>query len=114
MQHNSHEWNDIQPLGSVKDHLDSIYGVEASGIEIMLDGISPSSYGATSWSFPVMNVWFEVINYSYWIEEEISETRIIVDFSQRKAHEWEYLKGVRRPTICEHFSVVCTKTLIIR
>ena len=26
------------------------------------DGISPSSFGATSWSFPAMNVWFDVIN----------------------------------------------------
>ena len=27
----------------------------------MLDGISPSSFEATSWSFPAMTVWFEVI-----------------------------------------------------
>ena len=37
-------------------------GVKASRIEIMLAAISLSSFGATSWSFPAMHVWFEVIN----------------------------------------------------
>ena len=45
---------------SVEDHLSIIGGVEASRMEVMLDGISPSSFGATSWSFPAMNVWVEV------------------------------------------------------
>ena len=31
----------------------------------MLDGISPSSFWGTSWSFPAMNVWVEVIDPSY-------------------------------------------------
>ena len=39
------------PLGSVKYHLGSIGGVEASRIEVVFDGISPSRFGATSWSF---------------------------------------------------------------
>ena len=33
------------PLGSVKDHLGSIIGVQASSIEVMFDGIGPSSFG---------------------------------------------------------------------
>ena len=53
------------PLGSVKDHLGSIGGVEASIIEIVLYGISPSRFGATSWSFPAMNYWVEVVDSSY-------------------------------------------------
>ena len=44
------------PLGVVKDHLGSIGGVEAGRMDVVLDGISPSSFGATSWSFPSMNV----------------------------------------------------------
>ena len=51
------------PLGSVKDHLGSIGGVEASRIDVVLDGISPSRFGATSWSFPAMNYWVEVVDY---------------------------------------------------
>ena len=44
--------------------MDSICGVEASRImiEVMLDGISPSGFGATSESFTAMNVWVEVMN----------------------------------------------------
>ena len=53
------------PLGSVKDHLGSIGGVEDSRMEVVLDGISRSSFGATSFCFPAMNVWVEVINPSY-------------------------------------------------
>ena len=34
-------------------------------MEVVLDGISPSSFLATSWSFPAMNVWVEVIYPSY-------------------------------------------------
>ena len=30
-------------------------------MEVVLDGISPSSFGTTSWSFPAMNAWYEVI-----------------------------------------------------
>ena len=55
-------WQSINkglPLGSVKDHLGSIGGVKASCIQVVLDGISPSSFGATSWSFPAMNYWVE-------------------------------------------------------
>ena len=52
-------------MGSVKEHLGSICGVDAIRMEVVLDGISPSSFGATSSSFPAMNVWFEVINPSY-------------------------------------------------
>ena len=48
------------PLGSVKDHLGSIGGIEGSRIEVVLNGISPSSFGATSWCFPAMDVWIEV------------------------------------------------------
>ena len=40
------------PRGSVG----SIGGVEASRIEIVLDGIRPFSCGAAYWSFPAMNV----------------------------------------------------------
>ena len=40
-------------------------GVEASRIEVVLDGVSPSRFGATSWSFPAMNVWIEVIDPLY-------------------------------------------------
>ena len=47
-------------MGLVKYHLGNIGGAEASIIEVMLDGISPSSFGATSWSCPAMNAWFEV------------------------------------------------------
>ena len=54
--------NKCLPQGSVKDHLGSIGGVDDSRIEVVLDGISPSSFGATSWSFPAMNVWVEVID----------------------------------------------------
>ena len=33
----------------------------------MLDAINPSSFlAATSWSFPAMRVWVEVIDSSYW------------------------------------------------
>ena len=44
--------------------MDSICGVEASRImiEVMLDGISPSGFGATSESFTAINVWVEVMN----------------------------------------------------
>ena len=31
-------------------------------MEVVSVGISVSSFGATSWSFPAMTVWFEVIN----------------------------------------------------
>ena len=48
-------------MGSVTYHLGSIGGVDASRMEVVLDGISPSSFWATSWSFPAMHVWFEVI-----------------------------------------------------
>ena len=34
-------------------------------MEVVLDGISPSSFGAASWSFPAMNVWVEVKDSSY-------------------------------------------------
>ena len=34
-------------------------------MEVVLDGIIPSSFGATSWSFPAMNVWIEVIDPSH-------------------------------------------------
>ena len=65
------------PLGSVKDHLGSIGCVEASRIEVVLDGISPSRFGATSWSFPAMNYWVEVVDPSYrkggWHAMEMSE-----------------------------------------
>ena len=48
-----------------------------SNKKVVLDGISLSRFGATSWSFPAMNVWFEVINSSYreggWHAEEMSE-----------------------------------------
>ena len=43
----------LEPLWSVKDHPGSI--------DVMLDGSSPSRFGVTSWSFPAMNVWVEVI-----------------------------------------------------
>ena len=52
------------PLGSVKYHLSSIGGVEESRIEIVLDSISPSSFGAASRSLPAMDVWVEVIDSS--------------------------------------------------
>ena len=50
------------PLGSVKYHLGTIGGVEASRTEDVFDGIDPSRFGANSWSFPAMNVWVEVID----------------------------------------------------
>ena len=59
------------PLWSVKDHPGSI--------DVKLDGSSPSSFGATSWSFPAMNVWVEVIPDrpfvpgGWWHAEEMSE-----------------------------------------
>ena len=34
-------------------------------MEAVLDGISSSSFGVTSWSFPAMNVWDDVIDPSY-------------------------------------------------
>ena len=52
-------------MGSVKDHLGNIGVVEASRMKVLLDGISPSSFVATSWSFPAMNVWVEGIDHSY-------------------------------------------------
>ena len=52
-------------MGSVKDHLGSIGCIEASIIEVKLDGIRPSSFRATSWSFSAMNVWFEDISPLY-------------------------------------------------
>ena len=61
---------------SVKYHLSSIGGVEASRMEVVLYGISPSSFEATSWSFAAMNVWDEVIDPSYreggWHTEDMS------------------------------------------
>ena len=39
------------PLGSVKDHLGSIGVVEASRMEVVLDGISPPSFGGGLWVF---------------------------------------------------------------
>ena len=64
-------------MGSVKYHLGSVGGVEASRIEVVLDGISSSSFGATFCSFPAMNVWDEVISTSYrergWHAEEMYE-----------------------------------------
>ena len=49
-------------LGSVKDHLGIIGGVEVSSIEVVLDGISPSRFVATScWSFPALNHLVEVV-----------------------------------------------------
>ena len=47
-------------MGSVKSHLGSMGGVEASIMDVMLDGIGPSSFGAAYWSFPAMDVWNEV------------------------------------------------------
>ena len=68
------------PLRSVKDNLGSIGDVEASRIEVALDGISPSSFGATSWYFPTMNYWVEVIGPSYrvggWHAMEMSEPAV--------------------------------------
>ena len=46
-------------LGSVKEYQGSIGVVEASRIKVVLDGISPSSFGATSLSFPAKDVWVE-------------------------------------------------------
>ena len=64
-------------LGSVKDHLGSIDGVEASRVEVVLDWISPSSFEAASWSFPTMDVRVEVKDSSYrergWHAMEMSE-----------------------------------------
>ena len=57
--------NEGLPLRSVKYHLSSIGGVEASKMEVLLDGISPSSFGVTPWTFPAMNVWVEVKDSSY-------------------------------------------------
>ena len=34
-------------------------------INVLLDGISPSRFGATSWSFPATNYWVEVVDPSY-------------------------------------------------
>ena len=53
------------PLGSVKAYLGSIDGVDASIIEVVLDCISPSSFGAAFRSLPAMDVWVEVIDSSY-------------------------------------------------
>ena len=39
--------------------------LEFSIIEVKLDVIRPSRFGATSWSFSAMNVWFEGISPSY-------------------------------------------------
>ena len=50
------------PPGSVKYHMGSIDGVEASRMEVVLDGISPPIFGANAWSFPLMNVWVEIID----------------------------------------------------
>ena len=43
--------------------MDAIW--EASIMEVMLDRISPSSFGATSWSFPTTKVWIKFVNSSY-------------------------------------------------
>ena len=40
-------------------------GVETSRVEVVLDGISPSRFGATSWCFPAMNYWVEFVDPSY-------------------------------------------------
>ena len=65
------------PLGSVRYHLGSIGGVEASRRQVVLDGISPSRFGANSWSFPTMNDWVDVVDLSYreggWHAVEMSE-----------------------------------------
>ena len=65
------------PLGLFKYHVGSFGGVAASRMEIVLDGISPSSFEASPWSFPAMDIWFEVINSSYreggWHAGEVSE-----------------------------------------
>ena len=54
------------PLGgAVKNHLGRIGGVEAIRMAVMFDGIGPSSFGATYWSFPSIHVSVEVINHSH-------------------------------------------------
>ena len=64
-------------LGSVKYRLGIIGGVKAIIIEVMLGGISPSSFEVTSMSLAARNVWVEVIDSSYrkggWHAEEMSE-----------------------------------------
>ena len=46
-------------------------------MDVVLDGISLSSFGSNSWSFPVMNVWVEIIDPSHrergWHAVEMSE-----------------------------------------
>ena len=62
---------------SVKDHLGSIDGVQASRMEVVFDWISQSGFGAAYWSFPTMDVWIEVKESSYmeggWHAVEMSE-----------------------------------------
>ena len=69
--------NNVHPLGSVKYHLGSIGGIDATGMEVKLDGITRSSSVATYWSSPAIHVWFEVTHPSYreaeCHAEEISE-----------------------------------------
>ena len=47
-------------------------------MEVVLDGISPSSFGAASRSLPAMDVWVEVIDPSHreggWHALEMSES----------------------------------------
>ena len=45
---------------AVKNHLGSNAGVETSLMELMLDRISTSNFGATAWYFPAMGVWDKV------------------------------------------------------
>ena len=51
-------------MGS-QNHMSSNSGVEANTMEVVLDRISPSSFAATSWSFPGTDVWIDLMNASY-------------------------------------------------
>ena len=51
--------------GSVKDHLGSIGVVEASRMEVVLDGISPPRFGGGLWVFSSHGEWVKVIDFSY-------------------------------------------------
>ena len=66
------------PLGvCLIPNLGSIDGVEASRMKVVFDRISPSGFGAASWSLPTMDVRVEVKDTSYreggWHSVEMSE-----------------------------------------
>ena len=72
------------PLGSVKDHLGSIGVVEASRMEVGLMESAHLVLGTAFGSFPAMDSWVKVIDFSYKeggaIEQYTFCTAAILDF----------------------------------